>query len=56
LHYGLAVVLVFVGVKMLIASVYHIPTLVSLGVIFLALGTSVVTSLLFPTGDIEIKE
>jgi tellurite resistance protein TerC len=56
LHYGLAAVLMFVGVKMLIAAVYHIPTLVSLGVIFLALGTSVVTSLLFPSRDIEIRE
>lgn len=48
LHYGLAVVLTFVGVKMAIAGLYAIPTLVSLGVIFAALGISVATSLLFP--------
>jgi len=48
LHYGLATVLTFVGVKMLIATVYHMPTVVSLGVIFLALGASVVASLAFP--------
>jgi len=48
LHYGLAVVLTFVGVKMSIAGFYKIPTLLSLGVIFLSLATSVVTSLLFP--------
>ncbi len=48
LHYGLAVVLTFVGVKMLISGYYHVNTLVSLAVIFLALGVSVVTSLMFP--------
>jgi tellurite resistance protein TerC len=48
LHYGLAVVLTFVGIKMLVSGVYHIPTLVSLGVIFCALGVSVVTSLMYP--------
>jgi len=48
LHYGLAVVLTFVGVKMSIAGLYKIPTLLSLGVIFLSLGVSVVTSLWFP--------
>lgn len=46
LRYGLALVLAFVGVKMLIAGVYHIPTLVSLGVIFAMLAASVVASLL----------
>lgn len=48
LHYGLAAVLTFVGIKMLISGVYHVPTLFSLAFIFLALGTSVVTSLKFP--------
>jgi tellurite resistance protein TerC len=48
LHYGLAVVLSFVGIKMLLATIFPIPTLVSLGVIFAALGIAVVTSWAFP--------
>ncbi len=46
LRYGLAVVLTYVGVKMLLLDIFHIPTLVSLGVIVLVLGTSIVASLL----------
>jgi tellurite resistance protein TerC len=50
-HYlklGLAVVLTFVGVKMLLASVYEIPILVSLGVIALVLGIAAGASIMFP--------
>jgi tellurite resistance protein TerC len=46
LKLGLAVVLTFVGVKMLIGGVYEIPILVSLLVIFLVLMTSIVVSIL----------
>jgi len=46
LQYGLAVILVFVGSKMVAADFIHVPTLVSLGVIILALGVSIVASLL----------
>ncbi len=46
LRYGLAAVLSFVGIKMLITDLYHIPTLVSLGVIVSVLATSIVASLL----------
>jgi len=46
LHYGLAVILSFVGVKMLLASVYKIPPGASLGFIASVLLTSVVFSLL----------
>jgi tellurite resistance protein TerC len=42
---GLALVLIFVGVKMLLMHVYKIPILVSLGVIALILATSIVASL-----------
>ena len=49
LHYGLALVLVFVGVKMLISHFYKIPVGLSLGVIAVTLAASVMTSLLFPT-------
>jgi len=48
LQFGLSVVLVFIGVKMLVADVFHVPTAVSLGVIAAVLGTSVAVSLLRP--------
>ncbi len=45
LQYGLAVILVFVGLKMIAADFVHVPTPVSLGVIVLALGVSIAASL-----------
>lgn len=48
LNVGLAVVLVFVGVKMTISDLYKIPIAVSLGVIVLTLAVAVVASLLRP--------
>lgn len=48
LKLGLAVVLTFVGVKMLVAGVYEIPIHVSLLVIAVILGASVVASIAFP--------
>jgi len=45
LHYGLAAVLVLVGVKMLIAEVYHMPIALSLGLIAVFLGAAIVASL-----------
>jgi tellurite resistance protein TerC len=45
LKYGLAVVLMFVGVKMLLIDVYKIPVLVSLGIVATVIGVSVVLSL-----------
>jgi tellurite resistance protein TerC len=48
LKVGLALVLVFVGVKMLLAGSYKIPIVVSLGVIVVLLGGSIVASLLRP--------
>ena len=50
-HYlkaGLSVVLVFVGVKMLLADVYKVPVGVSLGVIVAVLAAAVVISLVWP--------
>jgi len=44
LKYGLSLVLVFVGVKMLLADLYHIPIVVSLLVITAVLGISVLAS------------
>ncbi|MGN6183804.1 MAG: TerC family protein [Thermoanaerobaculia bacterium] len=48
LKYGLAAVLLFVGGKMVLADVYKLPIVMSLVVIALLLGGSVVASLLFP--------
>jgi len=48
LNVGLAVVLVFVGVKMTISDLYKIPIAVSLAVIVLTLAIAVVASLLRP--------
>lgn len=48
LAYGLATVLIFIGVKMLIAHFWHIPIGAALGVVALAIGCSMVASVLFP--------
>jgi tellurite resistance protein TerC len=45
LHVGLGVILGFVGVKMLLANVYHLPTWASLAVIAVVLTITVVASL-----------
>lgn len=45
LHYGLALILIFVGCKMLLGDVLPISTLFSLGFIFLTLTVSVLISL-----------
>jgi len=48
LKYGLAFILAFIGVKMIIAPFYHVPTPISLGVVGSVLILSVIASLLFP--------
>ncbi|HVZ17624.1 MAG TPA: hypothetical protein VG897_10935, partial [Terriglobales bacterium] len=48
LHYGLAVILSFIGIKMLLSNHYHLPTPVALGVVGGVLAVSVVASILFP--------
>lgn len=45
LHYGLSVILVFVGVKILFSPIYKIPTSISLGFISMVLFISVLVSL-----------
>ncbi|MDO5058352.1 MAG: TerC family protein [Neisseria sp.] len=47
LNYGLAFVLSFIGIKMLIMHWIHIPVSVSLAVVFGALGASILTSLVY---------
>ena len=48
LNVGLAVVLVFVGIKMTISDLYKVPVGLSLAVILLTLGAAIVASLLRP--------
>jgi tellurite resistance protein TerC len=50
LKYGLAVILTFVGTKMLIESWIHIPILLSLGVVLVLLAASIAGSLIWPQG------
>ncbi|MFH6562570.1 TerC family protein [Aeromonas caviae] len=45
LKYGLAMVLTFIGAKMLIAPWYHVPVQASLGIVVILIGSSVIASL-----------
>ncbi|AZA61138.1 TerC/Alx family metal homeostasis membrane protein [Chryseobacterium indoltheticum] len=57
LPYGLAIILAFIGVKMLIAPWYHISSPVSLGIVGGVLVLSVLISIMFPDKkDDEVKE
>nr|WP_294934191.1 TerC/Alx family metal homeostasis membrane protein [uncultured Flavobacterium sp.] len=51
LKYGLAVILAFIGVKMIVAPFYHITSPVSLVIVGGVLAIAVVWSLLFPVKD-----
>jgi tellurite resistance protein TerC len=51
LKYGLALILAFIGVKMIVAPFYHIETSYSLMVVGSVLILSVIASLLFPDKD-----
>lgn len=53
LKVGLAIILTFVGAKMLLVSVVHIPALVSLTVIAAILTVTIGASLLFPAPSTE---
>jgi tellurite resistance protein TerC len=51
LKYGLAVILTFVGAKMLLESWIHIPILLSLGVVLGLLAASIAGSLIWPQSE-----
>jgi tellurite resistance protein TerC len=51
LHYGLALILCFVGVKMILSDLLHIPIGVSLGVVAGVLAIAVIASLRRPKND-----
>ena len=53
LHFGLAAILGFVGVKMLLAQWLHISIALSLGVILFVLSIAVAASLFFPSRLLE---
>jgi len=55
LKYGLAMVLVFVGVKMLIIDLYKIPIGIALGVVAIIIASSVIASLAVTRNDKETK-
>ncbi|WP_400190132.1 TerC family protein [Hymenobacter sp. B81] len=48
LHYGLSLILIFIGGKLLLHDFVHVPTEWALGTVALLLGLSVVMSLLLP--------
>lgn len=53
LHYGLSIILVFIGIKMLLGYAYKIPVVIVLPVVFGVLLTSVIASVLFPQKSME---
>ncbi len=56
LHYGLAAILGFVGLKMLVSEVYKIPVAISLGFIASALVFSIVASLIWPKKETVVSK
>ncbi len=55
LKYGLSVILVFIGVKMLISNYYHVPTTLALMFVLVVLIISVSLSLIFTKKNQESK-
>ena len=54
LHYGLSLILVFIGIKMLIMDFYKIPTSASLAFILVTLIISIIASIVWPKIKKEI--
>ncbi|HXY04250.1 MAG TPA: TerC family protein, partial [Terriglobales bacterium] len=48
LHYGLSIILIFIGAKMLVSDYYRIPTSITLAVIAAVLLVSVLLSIAHP--------
>jgi tellurite resistance protein TerC len=55
LHYGLAIILTFIGLKMLVNPFFHIPSPISLAIVAGVLIISVVSSLIWPIKDDKDK-
>jgi tellurite resistance protein TerC len=57
LHYGLAVILMFIGAKMLVANYFEIPTVYALAVVIAVLAGSVALSIVIPPSEsVKIAE
>lgn len=56
LHYGLSLILVFVGIKMLLSEFYHIPTPFALGFIAVTLLVSILASIYNPKEEKPVSE
>jgi tellurite resistance protein TerC len=56
LNYGLAAILIFIGVKMLASMKYDLPTWITLVVIAAVLAISVLASMLFPKSQMADEE
>lgn len=56
INYSLAVILGFVGIKMLLVDYFHIPALASLGIIALALAGGILASIYIKPTEEEEKE
>lgn len=56
LHYALAFILTFIGIKMLLADIVKIPTGITLGVVFVVLMLSVIASIKYPETDVKGKK
>lgn len=56
LKYGLALVLVFLGTKMLLVDLYKIPVLLALGVVATILVVSVILSLVTTRPGTSVKK
>ena len=46
LKYGVAIILLYVGLKMMLSDIYHIPTEISLGIIIALIAGSIILSLI----------
>ena len=55
LHYGLSLILVFVGFKMLLSDFYHIPTPYALAFIGGSLALSIIASVLYPKEETPVE-
>jgi tellurite resistance protein TerC len=52
LKYGLAIILTFIGVKMLGEAFFHVPILLSLGIVLGTLALSIVASMIWPRPEL----
>ncbi len=53
LHYGLSLILVLIGIKMIVSHFIHIPIGLTLGSILFILAASVIASSIWPSKIVE---